>query len=129
MVRSAARRTCSLVVVLALLLGPALSARPFGDGCTKCPTGCPMHVGHRLGCHRGKVLPCHTGAAPLGLRAACGRAADPAMPISTTVRGVMPAGGEIILAFATLRYDAGVPPVASCDLPEPPTDPPRAAVV
>ena len=126
MIRSAARRACSLVVMLALLAAPLVPGAAPERGCISCRPGCPMHA-KRLGCHHAKDMHCHHGGAANGIRNACDLAPDPATPASPGMRGVMPERARVALAL-TARLAA--PParvLITQHTPEPATDPPKAS--
>src|SRR2546422_11221903 len=64
-------RACSLLVVLALLMGTAPQWRP--GRCTQCSATCPMHA-KRLGCHhaaRPGAPRCHAAGAPSFAAGSC----------------------------------------------------------
>jgi len=123
MIRSAARRACSLGVALALLLAPVLPAPE--RGCGQCPPGCPMHV-QRLGCHHGGPMRCHRSGAANAIRSACRHAPDPGTPVSGGLRGVIPRPAHSTVAFIARRAVPGARVLATQHVTEPATDPPRA---
>jgi hypothetical protein len=125
MIRSAARRACSLALMLALLVAPLVPGAALEHGCTSCRPGCPMHA-KRLGCHHAKDMHCHHGGASNGIRNACSQAPDPATPASAAARGVMPGPARVSAAFSA-HLAAPRPRVLSTQhVPEPATDPPKA---
>ena len=123
MVRSAARRACPLVLVLALLVAPMLPA-PRRD-CGQCPPGCPMHT-QRLGCHHGGAMKCHRSGPAKGIRSACSQAPEPGAPASGSLRGVMPAPASSVMAFVARPARPSARVLFTQHVPEPATDPPRA---
>lgn len=126
MVRSAARRACSLVVMLALLIAPIVPGAVLERGCTSCRPGCPMHA-KRLGCHHAKGMRCHRGGAPNGIRSACNQAPDPATPASAAVRGVMPGPARANTAFSAPSAPPRARALVTQHVPEPAADPPKAS--
>ena len=123
MIRSAARRACSLMVALVLLLAPLMPGGAPGRGCGQCPPGCPMHA-RRLGCHHARALPCHGGGSSNAIRSACGHAPEPAAP-SGGMRGVIPATVGLSPLFAARSASTHTRVLVTQHAPEPTTDPPR----
>ena len=117
-----ARRTCALVVVLALVLSGPLSAP---RGCVECPPGCPMHArvadgkAPRLGCHHRSMPP----AGVVCLRSACGH--DATSEAQTGVPGVLADEARVSVVLAPSAMPGAPLLIASCAAPEPPTEPPR----
>jgi len=123
-------RTCAWVLALTFLLGTAVQSATVTntEQCQKCRPGCPMHAAGRLGGHQGAHVGCHHGREP-GLRCACGNHADGSTTPLPVWRAVLTPSTEPGMRIMHS-------PVAQCMralitqfVPEPPTDPPRAAVV
>src|SRR6266566_5071601 len=100
MIRSAARRACSLMVALVLLLAP------------------------HLGCHHARALPCHGGGSSNAIRSACSHAPEPATP-SGGMRGAIPAAVRLRPVFTARSAPAHARVLVTQHMPEPSTDPPR----
>jgi len=124
MIRAAARRACSLLVVLALLLAPLVPEAARERGCGQCPPGCPMHA-RRLGCHHAGTMPCHRSGSSHGIRSACGHAPAPATPASGGMRGVIPVPARLAAVFTTRSAAERARILATQHVPEPATDPPK----
>jgi len=123
MIRSAARRACSVVVALVLLLAPLVPGAAPGRGCGQCPPGCPMHA-RRLACHHTRALPCHGGSSSNAIRSACSHAPEPAAP-SGGMRGVLPATADLSIVFTARSAPAHARVLVTQHVPEPTADPPR----
>jgi hypothetical protein len=125
--RSLARRACSLVVVLTLLVAGAVPTA-VRRGCPLCPPECPMHAG-KVGCHHGSGPGCHHRSDSPGLRAACA-AGEPVASLGTPgFRSILP-GRVAVSAPLVVAAALAEPARALRDLPlEPPTEPPRARPV
>ena len=124
MIRSAARRACSLAVVFALLLAPVMPGAAPERSCGQCPPGCPMHA-RRLGCHHGAAMRCHRSGSSNAIRTACSQAPDRATPASGGMRGVIPATVGLSPLFAARSAPAHARVLVTQHVPEPTTDPPR----
>ena len=123
MIRAAARRACSLLVVLALLLAPLVPEAARERGCGQCPPGCPMHA-RRLGCHHAGTMPCHRSGSSNAIRSACSHAPDPATS-SGGMRGVIPAPAPLAAAFTARAATQRARVLVTQPEPEPATDPPK----
>ena len=126
MIRSAARRACSLALMLALLVAPLVPGAALERGCTSCRPGCPMHA-KRLGCHHAKDMHCHRGGSSNGIRSACSNAPDPATPAAPAMRGVMPEPARVTIAFSGRTAAPRVRALITQHVPEPATDPPKVS--
>lgn len=126
MIRSAARRACSLGVMLALLLAPIVPGGTRELGCASCRPDCPMHA-KRLGCHHAKDMHCHRGGSSNGIRSACSQAPEPATPASEAMRGVMPEPARVSAAFSGRVAAPRVCTLVTQHVPEPAADPPKAS--
>jgi hypothetical protein len=119
------RRSCALVVVLALLTaGPLAAPR----GCVDCPPGCPMHARRADGPEKRPHLGCHRGRVPASgeacLRSACGH--DASSRTEAAIHAVLRGPVHVQRLFAASRVAPEDVRLASSSPPEPPTDPPRA---
>src|SRR5437773_9886737 len=123
MSRSAARRACSLVVALVLLLAPLMLGGVPGRGCGQGPPGCPMHA-RRLGCHHARALPCHGGGSSNAIRSACSHAPEPATP-SGGMRGAIPAAVRLSPVFTAGSAPAQARGLVPEHVPQPSLDLPR----
>jgi len=123
MTRSAGRRVCSLVVVLALLLAPVMPGVAPERGCGQCPPGCPMHA-QRLGCHHARTIPCHRSGSSNAIRSACSHAPEPATP-SGSMRGVLPVPAFLTTVFTARSAAQYARMLVTQHVPEPATDPPK----
>ena len=122
-----ARRACSLVVVLALLVAAASPATRGGGACGACAPGCPMHV-KGPGCHTARKPSCHRMASMPGLRSGCHRGPDGVEPGVDALRAVVPPA--VSLAAILPARDVTPSPVGlvTQHVLEPPVDPPRPAL-
>jgi len=126
MLRSGARRACTLVVVLALLVAPILPGAVSERGCMSCRPGCPMHA-KRLGCHHARDMHCHRGGSGTnGIRSACSQAPDPATPAPAAVRGVMPEPARVTVAFSAHGAAPRARVLITQHEPEPAIRPPKS---
>jgi len=124
MIRSAARRACSLAVALALLLGPVLPGSVPERGCGQCPPGCPMHA-RRLGCHHAGAMRCHRSGSSNAIRSACSHAPDRATPASGGMRGVIPAPARLAAAFTPRSTTQRARVLVTQHVAEPASHPPK----
>ncbi len=119
------RRACSLIVVLALLLGSSAGHwRP--RGCARCAPTCPMHA-KRLGCHHGSrpnTPRCHTAGGPSF--AASGCAPTEGAATAPPWRAIVAPRTTARLFLASQRIDPPALPASTRPFPQPPTEPPRA---
>jgi len=124
MIRFAARRACSLAVVLALLLAPVMPGAAPERSCGQCPPGCPMHA-RRLGCHHGAAMRCHRSGSSNAIRTACSHAPDRATPASEGMRGVIPAPARLAAAFTPRSTTQRARVLVTQHEPEPASHPPK----
>jgi len=124
MIRFAARRACSLAVVLALLLAPVMPGAAPERSCGQCPPGCPMHA-RRLGCHHAGAMRCHRSGSSNAIRSACSHAPDRATPASGGMRGVIPAPARLAAAFTPRSTTQRARVLVTQHVPEPASHPPK----
>src|SRR5690349_9381738 len=122
-----ARRACSLVVVLALLVAAATPATRGGPGCGACAAGCPMHA-KGPGCHAARKPACHHGAPAPGFRSGCHRAPDGVEPGVDALRGVVPPAVSLAAILAARDVPRAPAALVTQHVLEPAVDPPRRAL-
>jgi hypothetical protein len=123
------RRLWAIVLVLTLFVPAPLLAR---DGCTECPSDCPMHLSPMpsvptsatLGCHRlaGASAERADAGRPCEVGSACGHDRDGALALD--VKAASRPRGPITAAVGPADELPWVAPGAS-DVPEVPTGPPE----
>jgi hypothetical protein len=119
------RRACSLIVVLALLLGPSVGRWRPGD-CTRCAPTCPMHK-KRLGCHHGSrpsAPRCHAAGGPSVVASGC--APTEGAATAPPWRAIVAPRTAARPFLASQRIDPPAVHASTRPFPQPPSEPPRA---
>src|SRR2546425_472409 len=119
------RRACSLIVVLALLLGSSgwqWRPRP----CVQCAPTCPMHA-KRLGCHHGAraaVPRCDGAGSPSFAAGGCTHTES--MATALAWRAIVPPRADARPALVSQRVAPPAARASTRPFPRPPSEPPRA---
>jgi hypothetical protein len=126
---SRCQRAGALLLALALVIGTALGGVPVSGAarCRHCPPGCPMHAG-RLGCHHAADAHNHQRREP-AVRCTCGNhseASNAPLPVFRAIIALRSESRPVVTRTSATR---SVHALTTQFVLEPPTDPPRAALV